>query len=125
MAPAGKKGVKNNDLAKKVAYMKLKQKAVGMSSIPATERLYFNVSVKELNDVEQPFFFSKEWSFGRCVDYLSTHLKIANRNNVKEAPKLVLCRIADGLQYDLSDKLKTALAQDNIADGDSLSFTHV
>lgn len=124
VAPAGVKGAKNAPLAQKVAYMKLKQKATGMQSIPATERIYFNVDVQVTPTAAQvkPFYFSKEWSFGRCVDYITTEMKLTNKNNVVGGPKLVLIAESDAQQYDLSMSLRKAVESELLADGASLQL---
>ncbi|RWS18499.1 AN1-type zinc finger protein 1-like protein, partial [Leptotrombidium deliense] len=67
-APKGTKGAKNEALAKRVAFMKLKQTAKGVASLPVEERVYFNVTFEENT---KPFYLSKEWTIGKCVDWLA------------------------------------------------------
>lgn len=127
---AGVKGAKNAELAKKVAFMKLKQQAKGVGQIPATERLYFKFLVKPNDNddgKEDAFYFSKEWSFGRCVDWLADHLKLINQNNLSSAPKLVICSTDDESlkQFDLSLKLKEAVELGNLHDGDNLLLKYI
>jgi len=125
----GVKGIKNDALAKKVAFMKLKQKAKGLSSIPQTERVYVNITIQaERSEPFQaePFHFSKEWSFGRCVDWLSTELRIKNQNNLASAPKLVIGNEARDIEaYELSFKLKEAIENGTLADADLLILKYM
>lgn len=125
----GVKGMKNDALARKVAFMKLKQKAKGLTSIPQTERVYVNISIEaeRIGPFKiEPFHFSKEWSFGRCVDWLATELNIKNQNNIASAPKLVLgCDDRQVETYLLSLKLKEAMENGTLADADSLCLKYV
>ena len=90
---------KNDPLAKRVAAMKLKSISVGQQSIPLEERLYFYVSfvpnewsfdqeLKKFN--EKPIYLCKEWSIGKCVDWIATNFDLKNRNNEYLQPKLVI-----------------------------------
>lgn len=82
------KGSKNEDLARKVALMKLKQKAKG-PAIPIEERLYLFVENDEDKD-RHPFYFSKTWTLGKCLDFTleSIGVRNCNRNGVKNALSL-------------------------------------
>lgn len=121
VTPSGPKGAKNEQLAQKVAYMKLKQKAKGQQSVPPTERLYFNIDVLVGDHKQVQFYFSKEWSLGRCVDYLANELKLVNKNNVKDGPKLVITNGSGGA-IDLSTPLKQAVEQNLLKDGENLQL---
>lgn len=102
------RGSKNSALALKVALMKLKSQAIGQESIPIEERAYFYLSfIKSEQNYnqdfkafqEKPIFLCKEWSIGKCVDWIAQHFSLVNRNNEPNKPKLVLlnedCLLAD------------------------------
>ncbi|RWS02900.1 AN1-type zinc finger protein 1-like protein [Dinothrombium tinctorium] len=76
----GAKGAKNESLAKKVALMKMKQTAKGVSSIPFEERLYF------------------KWTIGKCVDWLSNEMCINHR---QATAKLNLFKSDKSFSYDI------------------------
>nr|XP_027195810.1 AN1-type zinc finger protein 1-like [Dermatophagoides pteronyssinus] len=93
------RGAKNNPLALKVALMKLKSQGIGFESIPMEEREYFylsfipneisyNQECKEFRD--KPIFLCKEWSIGKCVDWLAKKWSLINKNNQSDKPKLIL-----------------------------------
>ena len=124
------KGTKNQSLALKVALMKLKQKASGQSSIPMDERLYFKVnfqkSAQNNNFDVKEVFLSKEWSIGKCIDWLSSHLSLINNNNNPLAPKLVLSVDSGDKQILLmSHTLKQLESEGLVSNGDTLCLKYI
>lgn len=63
-----KKKLRVSETANKVQLMRIKNKASGLKTIPAMDRVYFNVTYS-LNGEEQvkPIFVSKTWSLGTKV----------------------------------------------------------
>jgi hypothetical protein len=119
------RGAKNEALSRKVALMKLKQTAVGNSSLPMTERLYFNISYQKDSQLNQfdskAVFLSKEWSVGKCVDWLATQLGLINNNNNPLLPKLVLSINNDNCEpFSFSFTLKHLENESLIQSGDKL-----
>lgn len=93
------KGRKDDALALKVAMMKLKSTAVGQASIPQAERFYNFVTFvpnehsfgqDELKIDKRAIYMCREWSVGRCVDWIAQQFKLINKNNIQSQPKLVL-----------------------------------
>lgn len=124
------KGAKNESLARKVALMKLKQTAVGNSSIPMTERLYFSISYQkdsQINNFESKnIFVSKEWSVGKCVDWLANQFGLTNNNNNPLLPKLVICANGDNCEpFSFSLTLKDLENESRIQSGDKLLLKYV
>lgn len=86
-----RKGGKYTSLSAKVALMRLKQRAEGLSSIPDTEKAYFEIILpKEYGEASKPVFVSKVWTIGKVVDYLSQKYKLRNNNDKPNAKKLCL-----------------------------------
>ncbi|OTF78028.1 hypothetical protein BLA29_012869 [Euroglyphus maynei] len=107
------RGARNNPLALKVTLMKLKSQAIGLESIPIEEREYFYLSFisneigynqegKEFRD--KPIFLCKEWSVGKCVDWLAQKWSLINKNNQSDKPKLILT--SEGLLINNDDDSK-------------------
>ncbi|CAG2179644.1 unnamed protein product [Oppiella nova] len=124
------KGPKNEGLARRVALMKLKQKASGQSSIPMSERLFFKLSYQkssQLNEFEsKDIFLSTEWSVGKCVDWLSTHLSVINNNNNPTQPKLVLTSDGETSEpFPMSSSLKQLESDELIQSGDNLCLKYI
>ncbi|UXI19374.1 ATP synthase subunit gamma [Sarcoptes scabiei] len=103
------RGTKNNALATKVLLMKLKSRASGDEAIPIEERLYFNLKFiqNELSSNQKgkyfdevPIFLCKEWSIGKCVDWIAKKFSLINRNNEPDKPKLILMN--DDTRIDLA-----------------------
>ena len=77
------KSAKNEALAKKIAFMKLKQTARGDTKVAAEERMYFNVVLP--NGQTEPFFFNRRLQIGRIIDILCLKfsLQLKNSDNQK------------------------------------------
>lgn len=132
LAPKGLKGAKNDSLAAKVAFMKMKQSAKTFTSVPESERVFFKVvsSIRDLNDTdgsiksdlstrkEGVFIFSKHWSTGRCVDYLAEHFKVPTSTNTSKRPVLSSLYQANHLELDV--KIGSAIEKGLIKDGEEL-----
>lgn len=120
----GSKGAKNESLAKKVAYMKLKSSAQGLKSVPMTERIYLRIVTHDsLEKYDGVYYFSKEWSMGRCVDFMCDHYfkKIKNDNNKNgSSGKMCFVKVDSDDVVPLDMFLKDAMLQNQISDGDTL-----
>ncbi|XP_018570977.1 AN1-type zinc finger protein 1 [Anoplophora glabripennis] len=119
---------KNKNMANKVQLMRLKNKAIGLKSIPTTDRIYFNVIHPEPeNEKTTAVFVSKQWTLGRAIDAIAQELKLQNNNNKTNEKKLRLFK-KDGndiVSSSMSTGL-TALLQNNvIIDGEDLIITYV
>lgn len=141
LAPKGLKGAKNDSLAAKVAFMKMKQSAKTFAPVPESERVFFKVicsvcnlnetdgsiksglnvadgSIKSgLNTREGVFIFSKLWSTGRCVDYLAEHFKVPNK---KTSTRLVLSSLNQANHLELDVTVGSAIEKGLIKDGEEL-----
>ena len=110
--------------------MKLKQSAAGQSSLPMTERLYFKIGYQKSsqnNSFEtRDVFLSKEWSVGKCIDWLSSHLSLTNNNNNPLAPKLVLCSDPESVDpFSMSLTLKEMESEGVVQSGDKLCLKYI
>lgn len=78
--------------------MKLKSTALGEGKIPSDDRLYFAVHPprQSVSLKPSPLYTSKQWSVGRTIDLFSKKMKVENKNNEKDAPKLRLFKLSDG-----------------------------
>lgn len=93
------RGKKNDALAQRVAAMKLKSTASGQESLPQEERIYFYLTFlpnqlsydqEHKAFTDKPIFLCKEWTVGKCIDWIATHFTLINRNNEPKQSKLVL-----------------------------------
>ena len=121
-APANR-GAKNDTLAKRVAIMKMKQSAKGFTAIPQTERLHFNLIIPN-DSSPKPIFLSKEWSIGKCVDWLATTFKLVNNNSSQDALKLVLSKQDQDNYFSFSSKLNDLITND-FQEGDTIVLKYV
>lgn len=117
-------------LALKVRLMKIKNKALGDNKIPSDNRLYFSVLppwIDENSDYKPvPLFTSNQWSVGRTIDLFSKKLKVVNKNNEVNEPKLRLFKMVDGLLLaKTTDVLMETLINSVIVNGDSLILNYV
>lgn len=123
------RGAKNEALARRVAVMKLKQTATGLTSTPETERLYFKISVLKDSEKTQSksIFLCKKWSVGKCVDWLASNFHLVNNNNNPSAAKLVLCLDDDENiePFSLSVTLNELETNDTICNGSNLLLKYI
>jgi AN1-type zinc finger protein 1 len=73
---------KNAPLASKLALMKLKQTAIGISGLPKELKFYCYVKYLKPNDTQielKPFYFSLKWPFGKCLEFVVDKLKIKDK----------------------------------------------
>lgn len=110
--------------------MKIKNKALGDNKIPTDNRLYFSVLppwIDENTDYKaMPLFTSKQWSVGRTIDLFSKKLKVDNKNNEVNEPKLRLFKLSDGsLISKTTDILMESLIDSVLVNGDSLILNYV
>lgn len=112
------RGSKNEALARKVAMMQLKQKARG-PPVPEEERVHVFVLI-ESTGKKEPFYFSQTWTLGRCVDFVTTELKINNSNNRMNGSRVFLTSDASPVGFDYSLSVEQAVQQSLITCGDTL-----
>lgn len=104
--------------------MRLKGKAVGLKSIPNTERLYFNIVLPTKS--EKAVYISKTWSLGRAIDFIADECHLQNNNNKSGELKLRLFKTDKHiLSQVMSDSIKDLLDKEFIIDGESLIIEYV
>lgn len=116
-------------MANKVTLMKIKNKAVGSKTIPVTDRLYFNISYYNSNNVEKitPVFVSNTWTVGRAIDAIAQEMKLPNHNNKLHEKKLRLFKMEDNeiICNNVSKVLNDLLNDKIIMNGDNLIIQYV
>ncbi|XP_022160548.1 AN1-type zinc finger protein 1-like [Myzus persicae] len=117
-------------MAQQIRLMKLKGKALGDNKIPVIDRVYFTIHppIKD-NKVTSavPLFTSKTWTVGRTIDLFAVRLKIENRNDKSNAPKLRLFKLEDGehLSNQMDSVIGRMVTDGLIFNGDSLILHYV
>ncbi|XP_046842241.1 AN1-type zinc finger protein 1-like [Xenia sp. Carnegie-2017] len=87
----GRGGARSRSREAKVALMKMKLHAVGDSSTPRDERIYFSILLPEGSLTRtKAMFFSKRWSVGKTIDEIAKTCKLKNENNKQPSKKLRL-----------------------------------
>lgn len=122
-APKGIKGAKNEALAKKVNLMKLKQTAIGLSSLPYEERYYMEVEFVNTGVIKK-VFVSHYWTVGKCIDFLADKFRIINENNKPNCSKLILSLDTDH-HFPFNVTFKELLDQNKISNGDKFLFRYL
>lgn len=117
-------------MAQQIRLMKLKGKALGDNKIPTNDRVYFSVHppMKENHAVPAvPLFTSKTWTVGRTIDLFAVRLKIENRNDKSNTPKLRLFKLEDGQHLsDQMDRVVGPMVADGLMfNGDTLILHYV
>ncbi|GJQ76568.1 hypothetical protein Trydic_g2265 [Trypoxylus dichotomus] len=123
-----KRKAKNVETANKVQLMRIKNKAVGLKTIPIVDRVYFNIKYpSNIADRISPVFVSKTWSIGRAIDAIAEEIKVPNNNNQATALKLRLFRGDNGqiLTASMFEKIEDLLNKQNIINGQSLILEYV
>lgn len=124
-----KKKKNRSEMANKVRLMKIKNKAVGLKTIPHINRVYFNVSYFDSNTVEKvnAIFVSNQWTVGRAIDAIAQEMKLKNNNNKLNEKKLKLFSKEDGeiISSNMSTLLTDLLKSKVIVDGGSLVIQYV
>jgi len=110
------KGAKNEALARKVALMKLKQKARG-PAIPAEERVYLFI---KQDDKEEPLYFSRTWTIGKCVDFACSSLAIRNDSHKIGAGRWIFRMTSQEDIIDFSKTLSELITSEEVHGGDVL-----
>lgn len=119
------------NFASKVRLMKLKSKALGDNKVPTNSRVYFAVHPPVLgNDCNykpQPLFASTSWTVGKSIDVFSKRMRVENKNNEVNEPKLRLFKVSDGsiisLRTDI--RMEELINSGVLLDGDSLILEYV
>ncbi|XP_031328342.1 AN1-type zinc finger protein 1-like [Photinus pyralis] len=123
-----KKKEKSQSLANKVQLMRIKNKATGLKSIPATDRVYFNVQLPTTAKLkEMPVFVSKIWTLGRVIDAVAEEGKLTNKNNQSNLPqlRLFLKSSREVVSSNLGVTMQELLFNGAIVDGDNLIIEYV
>ncbi|XP_022662101.1 AN1-type zinc finger protein 1-like [Varroa jacobsoni] len=119
---------KINPTALKVKLMKLKMKARGDKGLPEHERVYLEIRLPD--GQQKPYFFSKLWTVGRCMDYVCDNEGIPNDNNRVNAKRLFLQSMERSVEggfsrsLDLSSSMESLLKKDIIREADELNLTY-
>jgi hypothetical protein len=69
---------KNANLANKLALMKLKQNAEGPPGLPEESRFYCFITTD--SQTKKPFYLSKKWPIGRCIEFMQQKFSISSKN---------------------------------------------
>lgn len=117
-------------MAQQIRLMKLKGKALGDNKIPTNDRVYFSVHppIKDNRAIPAvPLFTSKTWTVGRTIDLFAVRLKIENRNDKSNTPKLRLFKLDDGEHLSSQmDRVIGSMVTDGLFfSGDSLILHYV
>lgn len=122
----GKKPKKASKTAAKVALMKMKMKATGEKGIPEPEKVYMLIYLpKELSLAAKPMYFSKTWSFGRCIDFVASSVQMKNENNTGSEKKLRLFNHESGQLLPMEKTLDSLLSEEVIFSGSSVILEYV
>ncbi|XP_066581218.1 AN1-type zinc finger protein 1-like [Prorops nasuta] len=113
---------KNNTMANKVQYMKVKATAVGPKKVPVCERRYFLVYPPSLSTTPKNVFVSGQWTIGKTIDSISETLKISNHNNTVNSIKLNLFHYATGICFSNEKEtlLEDLFSNATLIDGQSI-----
>jgi len=95
--------------------MKLKQTAKG-PQVPMEERLYVFV---EVEGSRNPFYFSKTWTFGKCLDFVLETLGLRNENNKMTGKKNVICFGEETLEF------HETVGESSLKQGDQLNVRFI
>lgn len=117
-------------MAQQIRLMKLKGKALGDNKIPTNDRVYFLVHppMKDNNIIPAvPLFTSKTWTVGRTIDLFAVRLKIENRNDKSNTPKIRLFKLEDGnhLSNQMDSVIGRMVNDGLVFNGDSLILHYV
>nr|CAD7195087.1 unnamed protein product [Timema douglasi]CAD7405332.1 unnamed protein product [Timema poppensis] len=111
--------------ALKVHLMRIKGKAVGPKTIPASERVYFMANPPaSMKRPGKAVFVSKQWHLGRMLDFIAETLDVPNKNNIPGTPKLVLVHSSEWGEGVVSEnmglKIDELIAEDVLVEGETL-----
>ncbi|CAG4959181.1 unnamed protein product [Parnassius apollo] len=140
--------------ASKIHLMRIKQKALGPKSIPASDRVYFAIRkpvnlepkpVRIITDEENvvqiesvtldpdlkdtvPIFISSKWSLGRVLDSICDTCNIKNDNNKFGDVKLRLFRQLDGYcvsPWKMDIEMADLIKNEILMEGDKLVVEYI
>ncbi|KAF5281806.1 hypothetical protein FQA39_LY05020 [Lamprigera yunnana] len=122
-----KKKCKTEKIANQIHLMRIKNKAIGLKSVPTEDRIYFNVQFTIGDTKELPIFVSQQWTLGKAIDFIANECKATNKNNQSNAAKLRLFHKSSQeiVTNDLSIKLEQLLLNVNIVNGENLILEYV
>lgn len=117
-------------MVQQIRLMKLKGKALGDNKISTNDRVYFSVHppMKDNHTTPAiPLFTSKTWTVGRTIDLFAVRLKIENRNDKSNTPKLRLFKLEDGehLSNQMDLVIGRMVTDGLVFNGDSLILHYV
>ncbi|KAK9501938.1 hypothetical protein O3M35_012568 [Rhynocoris fuscipes] len=123
------RNAKNRALANKIKLMKIKGSAVGDNQIPIKDRIFFLVAPplqQKEKSCARGFFVNRLWTIGKSIDTFSKRLKVINKNDEPDAPKLRLFSF-DGniITEDMTSTMQSLLDSGILVDGDSLILEYV
>ncbi|KAI8817092.1 uncharacterized protein EV422DRAFT_264373 [Fimicolochytrium jonesii] len=100
---------KKTKLSPAVELMRLKMHAKGDASIPVPSRTYLSITstTEPALSTPTPMFFHKDWTVGRCVDYIASALKITNVNNTGNRESLLALYDAEGRRLGMGESVGT------------------
>lgn len=134
--------------------MRIKQKALGPKTIPASDRIYFAIKkpinldmkpvkiVTDVNNVELietltldpdlkdtvPLFISSKWSLGRVLDSICDTCNIKNDNNKLGDAKLRIFRQLDGYcisPLKMDVEMNDLISKEILLEGDKLVVEYI
>lgn len=134
--------------------MRVKQKAIGPKTIPASDRVYFAIIkptntepktariVEDVNNLEPidnitlnpelkdsiAVFISSKWSLGRAIDSICELCNISNDNNKIGDSKLRLFRQLDGYcisPVKMDVEISVLMKNEILIEGDRLLIDHI
>lgn len=112
---------------RRAASQRLRGSALGDDRVKTEDRVYFDVSFPSLLEypsggrprwLSHAFYFSRNWTVGRALDFVCEHAGIENRNNVASAKKLLM--VVSDTGVDLPTDVTFGLLDPSVASGDSL-----
>jgi len=117
-------------MAQQIRLMKLKGKALGDNKIPVNDRVYFSIHPPMKDNCAipaVPLFTSKTWTVGRTIDLFAVRLKIENRNDKSNTPKLRLFKLEDGehLSNQMDSVIGRMVSDGIVLNGDSLILHYI
>ncbi|KAM3957135.1 AN1-type zinc finger protein 1 [Aphomia sociella] len=140
--------------ASKIHLMRIKQKAIGPKTIPASDRVYFAVAkpknmdpknvkiikdASNLSNIESitldpdlkdtvPLYISSKWSLGRAIDSICDSCNIKNDNNKTGKTKLRLFRQLDNYcisPLKMDVEIGNLIEKEVLIEGDKLVIEYI
>jgi len=123
------KSSSNRALANKVKVMKLKSASVGDNHIPVEQRVFFCVAPPlgtNESSMGKGFFIDVNWTVGKAIDSVAKRLKVLNRNNILNEPKLRLFHLNGEILCSHTDStIDSLIKSKSLIEGDFLILEYV